>query len=170
MQRHPNTHQLRHGFVIFTKADLLEKEKMALHCYNLQSLVFSKFHACVPRFLSPPPQMTQHWETERKIFPKTVCFLFPKENTELCFRTPIIPRIMKANHYILLIQEEELRRKQGVDPDSLICVARKEFDFKSLPKIRLKGWKVLWFLQQMRKFVIGFTGLNYFWFCGKAEA
>lgn len=121
--------------------------------------------------LSPLPNDTTLKKWKGKSSLKLFLFLFwLQSNTpKLCFRISVIPSIIKANHLLLLIVRRGAETKQETDPDSPICFACMEFDFKNLPQITLKGWKMLWFLQQLRSFIIGFTSSSYFWVRGNVE-
>lgn len=155
------------GPVIFTEADLPERERMGLYCCHYTGplqvpCLFS---------LSPLPHDTalKKWKGKSSLKLFLFLFWFQGKTPELCFRISIIPSITKTNHFLFLILRRGAETKQETDPDSPISFACMEFTFKSLPKITLKGWKMLWLLQQLRRFIIGFTSLNYFWVWGNIE-
>lgn len=157
---------LKAGPVIFTEADLPERERMGLYCYYADPLQVPCLF-----YLSPLPFDTTLKKWKGKSSLKLFLFLFwsQRKTPKLCFRISIIPSITKTNRFLFLIIRRGAETKQETDPDSPICFACMEFDFKSLPKITLKGWKVLCLLQQLRNFIIGFTSLNYFWVWGNVE-
>lgn len=135
-----NPYQLRQGSVIFYRSWLAREREdgfILLLLYWSSPSSMPVFH---PSF-SPLPNDTTLTKWEGKSSLKLFLFLFwfQRNTPELCIRISIIPSITKANHFLLLIIRRGAETKQEADPDSPICFAGMEFDFKSLPKITLKG-------------------------------